>query len=261
MFQLTLALFRISCYMIAMRDTGLRFQPIPRDPNESPQDRLLAGLREAAEWTRDRQLFELGRMRRVGLVFVRRLELSAKGKLDPEIETVFAHRSKGIIRDYATIVRAVRQILLLEQELRGIRKPRRDRKAKPEQAAVTAQDAQSKKNGKLRPLGDNLTEYYDFRPVGEAIGFIREALAIEPPENDPFPKPERKTAEPEPAETAEAVPPDPEAQAVAQTAVSLKPSPVIHAPAETFHQDLGHALVFMVVRPGPWARQPPRGPP
>jgi hypothetical protein len=243
--------------MIAMRDTDLRFQPIPRDPNESPQDRLLAGIREAAEWTRDRQLLELGRMRRVGLVFVRRLELSAKGKLDPEIETVFAHRSKGIIKDYATVARAVRQILLLEQELRGIRKPRRDRKAKPEQAAVTAQ---GKQDGKLRPLGDNLTEYYDFRPVGEAIGFIREALAIEPPENDTFPKPERKKAEPEPAK-AEAAPPDPESQAVAQTVVSLKPSPVIHAPAETFHQDLGHALVFMVVRPGPWARQPPRGPP
>jgi hypothetical protein len=258
MFQLTLALFRISCYMIAMRGPELRFQPIPRDPNESPHDRLLAGIREAAEWTRDRQLLELGRMRRVGLVFVRRLELSAKGKLDPEIETVFAHRSKGIIRDYATIVRAVRQILLLEQELRGIRKPRRDRKAKPEQAAVTAQ---GKQDGKLRPLGDNLTEYYDFRPVGEAIGFIREALAIAPPENDPFPKPERKAAEREPSEAAEAAPPDPESQAVAQTAVSLKPSPATHAPAENFTRDLGHALVFMVVRPGPWARQPPRGPP
>jgi hypothetical protein len=246
--------------MIAMRGPELRFQPIPRDPNESPHDRLLAEIREAARWTRDRQLLELSRMRRVGMVFVHQLELSAKGKLDPEIETVFAHRSKGIIKDYATVARAVRQIFLLEQELRGIRKPRRDRKARTEQAAVK-QDAQSKKNGKLRPLGDNLTEYYDFRPVGEAIGFIRETLDIEPPENDPFPKPERKKAEP--AETAKAAPPDPESESQAETipAVSLKPSPVIHAPAETFHQDLGHALVFMVVRPGPWARKPPRGPP
>jgi hypothetical protein len=243
-----------------MRDTELRFQPIPRDPNESPQDRLLAGIREAAEWTRDRQLLELGRMRRVGLVFVHRLELSAKGKLDPEIETVFAHRSKGIIKDYATVARAVRQILLLEQELRGIRKPRRDRKARAEKPAVTAQDAQGKRDGKLRPLGDNLTEYYDFRPVGEAVGFIRETLDIAPPENDPFPKPERKTAEPA---TAKAAPPDPQSESEAQPipAVSLKPSPATHAPAENFHRDLGHALVFMILRPAPWARQPPRGPP
>jgi hypothetical protein len=191
-------------------------------------------------------------MRKVGMVFVHQLELSAKGKLDPEIETVFAHRSKGIIRDYASVARAVRQILLLEQELRGIRKPRRDRKAKPEKMAV---NAQGKQDGKLRPLGDNLTEYYDFRPVGEAIGFIRKTLAIEPPENDPFPPPERKVAE--------AAPPDPEseAQALAIPAVSLKPSPAIHAPAENFTRDLGHALVFMVLRPGPWTRQPPRGPP
>ena len=246
-----------------MRPELLRFQPIPRDPNESPHDRLLAEIREAAQWTRDRQLRELGRMRKVGMVFVHQLKLSARGRLDPEIETVFAHRSKGIIRDFATITRAVRQILLLEQELRGIRKPRRDRKAKPEQAAVIAQAEQDKQSGKLRPLGDNLTEYYDFRPVGEAIGFIRETLAIEPPENDPFPKPERKTAEPETAkvEAAEAAPPDPQSEALATPAVSLKPSPVIHAPAETFHQDLGQALVFMVLRPGPWARKAPRGPP
>jgi hypothetical protein len=240
--------------MIAMRDPAFRFIAPPRDPNESPEDRLLAGIREAAQRVKDRQLYELRRMRKVGMVFVHQLERSAKGKLDPDVESVFAHRSKGIIRDYATVARAVRQILLLEQELRGIRKPRRDRKAKPEKAAVIAQ-TQGKQDGKLRPLGDNLTEYYDFRPVGEAIGFIRETLAIAPPENDPFPKPERKPAE--------AAPPDPESdtQAIAKPAVSLKPSPAIHAPAETFTQDLGHALVFMVLRPGPWTRQPPRGPP
>jgi hypothetical protein len=247
-------MFRISCYMIAMRDPAFMFQPLPRDPNESPEDRFLAGIREAAQQVKDRQLDELRRMRRVGMVFVHQLKLSAKGQLDPDIETVFAHRSKGIIRDYTAIARAVRQILLLEQELLGIRKPRRDRKAKPETAAVQ-QDAQGTQDGKLRPLGDNLTEYYDFRPVGEAVGFIRETLAIEPPQNDPFPPPERRPAE--------AAPPDPQAesQVLATPAVSLKPAPAIHAPAETFTQDLGHALVFMVVRPGPWARQPPRGPP
>jgi len=242
-----------------MRPDLFRFQAPPRDPNESAEDRILAGIREAAQRVRHRQLYELRRMRKVGMVFVDQLRLSAKGKLDPELETVFAYRSKGIIRDYAMIARAVRQILVLEQELEGIRKPRRDRKAKPEQAAVIAQAAQGKQPGGLRPLGDNLTEYYDFRPMGDAVGFIRETLAIEPPENDPFPKPEPKQAEPEAAEVT--APPDPESQALAIPAVSLKPSPATHAPAETFTQDLGHALVFMVLRPGPWARQPPRGPP
>jgi hypothetical protein len=236
-----------------MRAPAFLFQPVPADPNVSAEDRFLAGIREAAQRVKDRQLHELRRMRRIGMVFVHQLKLSAKGRLDPEVETVFAHRSKGIIRDYATIARAVRQILLLEQELLGIRKPRRDRKAKSEKVAMVAPAAESRQDGKLRPLGDNLTEYYDFRPVGEAIGFIRETLAIEPPENDPFPPPERKPAE--------AAPPDPESQALATPTVSLKPSPAIHAPAETFAQDLGHALVFMVIRPGPWARQPPRGPP
>jgi hypothetical protein len=236
-----------------MRPAAFMFQALPTDPSVSAEDRFLAGIREAAQRVKDRQLHELRRMRRVGMVFVHQLKLSARGKLDPDVETVFAHRSKGIIRDYATIARAVRQILLLEQELLGIRKPRRDRKAKSEKVAAIAPAADSKQLGKLRPLGDNLTEYYDFRPVGEAIGFIRETLAIEPPENDPFPPPERKQAE--------AAPPDPESQALATPTVSSKPAPAIHAPAENFTQDLGHALVFMVVRPGPWARQPPRGPP
>jgi hypothetical protein len=242
-----------------MRDPAFRFVAPPRDPNESPEDRLLAGIREAAQWTRERQLRELGRMRKVGMVFVHQLERSAKGKLDPEIETVFAHRSRGIIRDYASVARAVRQILLLEQELRGIRKPRRDRKARSEKAAVIARQAQGKQDGKLRPLGDNLTEYYDFRPVGEAIGFIRETLAIEPPENDPFPKPERRQVEPEAAESA--APPGTASQALAPTAVSAKPAAAIHAPAENFHRDLGQALVFMILRPGHGLRLPPRGPP
>jgi hypothetical protein len=240
-----------------MRPAAFMFQALPTDPSVSAEDRFLAGIREAAQRVKDRQLHELRRMRRVGMVFVHQLKLSARGKLDPDVETVFAHRSKGIIRDYATIARAVRQILLLEQELLGIRKPRRDRKAKSEKVAAIAPAADSKQLGKLRPLGDNLTEYYDFRPVGEAIGFIRETLAIEPPQNDPFPPPERKQAE--------AAPPDPQseiqAQAIAPTAVSLKPAPAIHAPAENFHRDLGQALVFMIIRPAPWARQPPRGPP
>jgi hypothetical protein len=238
--------------MIAMRPAAFIFQPLPTDPSVSAEDRFLAGIREAAQRVKGRQLHELRRMRRVGMVFVHQLKLSARGRLDPDIETVFAHRSKGIIRDYVTIARAVRQILLLEQELLGIRKPRRDRKAKPEKAAVQ-KDAQGTQDGKLRPLGDNLTEYYDFRPVGEAIGFIRETLAIEPPQNDPFPPPERKPAE--------ATPPDPECQALTTPTVSLKPAPAIHAPAENFHRDLGQALVFMILRPGHGLRLPPRGPP
>jgi hypothetical protein len=236
-----------------MRAPAFIFQSMPTAPGVSAEDRLLAGIREAAQRVKDRQLHELRWMRRVGMVFVHQLKLSAKGRLDPEVETVFAHRSKGIIRDYATIARAVRQILLLEQELLGIRKPRRDRKTKPEKAAVIAPAADSEQLGKLRPLGDNLTEYYDFRPVGEAIGFIRETLAIAPPEDDPFPPPERKQAE--------TAPPDPQSQALATPTVSSKPAPAIHAPAENFHRDLGRALVFMILRPGHGLRLPPRGPP
>ena len=147
----------------------------------------------------------------------------ARGRLSPVEEAVFARRSRGIIVDFVSVARAVRQIIVLEQELAGLRPTRRgvpgpkdalpDLPGLPELSALPA----LKTLPQIFParVGDDLHEYYDTQPVGEAVGWIRETLRIDAPANDPFmirPSMIRQgRAEPaasETVETAEAEPQD-----------------------------------------------------
>ena len=137
------------------------------------------------------QLEELARMRAVGMQCVRQLDRRAHGRLDLLEEALFARGSRGVINDFVKVARAVRQIILLEQELAGLRPARRGgqnskagAKAPPDlrgMAAVKALDGAFPK-----ALGDDLLEYYDHRPVGEAVAWIRGTLGIAAPADDPF---------------------------------------------------------------------------
>jgi len=163
------------------------------------------------------QLEELARMRAIGMDCARRLERRARGRLSPAEEAVFARRSRGIINDFVTVARAVRQIIVLEQELAGLRPARRDGRAQQ-----SAQPAPPNMPVLPRPkampsalpgvLRDDLQEYYDHRPVGEAVSWIRSTLSIEPPADDPFgARPQREVSvapEAEPPEAAGGVPLD-----------------------------------------------------
>jgi hypothetical protein len=219
---------------------------------------LLPGLQERIERAnKARQIFELRRMKEAGMLLVDQIALSAKCRLPPEEEAVFARRSKGIVQDYATIVRAVRQLLILEQELTGLRQPRRDPKPKPETAETAKTPARAQRGGS-GGMNDNLTEYYDFRPVGEAVGFIRETLGIAAPPDDPFPAAKSKPAEPA---AAESPPPASESQAAAPKPASPKPARAIRAPADNSDRDRGRELGQAILHPGRPHRHRPRGPP
>jgi len=218
-------------------------------PERAAAEQFLSGMQDAIERVKQRQKSELARMRKIGLKFVHKLDLSAARRLSPEEEALFAHRSRGIIRDFATMTRAIRQILVLEQELDGIRPARRDRKAKPDRSAWRHRQSHDRP-GSPR---DNLHEYYDYRPVGEAVGWIRETLSLDAPPDDPFMVTPRKSA----AKPAKAAPPDPESQPSAEPAASPKPPRATHIPAANFSANPGDESVLTSPRHG----LPPRGPP
>jgi hypothetical protein len=94
-----------------------------------------------------------------------------------------------------------------------------------------------------RKMRDDTNDWYDFRPMGEAVAWIRETLSIDPPMRDPFPPPPDK---------AEAAP--------------IQPAPVKHrAPAHAVFgaDNAGDMLPAAIVEANatPWRDLPPRGPP
>jgi hypothetical protein len=151
-----------------------------------------------------RQLEELARMRAMGMEHARQLDRRAHGRLSPVEEAVFAKRSRGIVNDFVSVARAVRQIMVLEQELAGLRPARRSGKA-PEDRAESPDLSRLPRparppKGFVMPLRDDLREHYDHRPVGGTVSWIRGTLGIEPPADDPF----RAHLEREPPVEAEA---------------------------------------------------------
>jgi hypothetical protein len=131
-----------------------------------------------------RQLDELARMRGIGMNYARQLERAAFGRLRAEEEAIFARKSRGIVNEFLGVARAVRQIVVLEQELAGLRPARRG----PRVARAVASAAKRSRTGGggLGPLRDDLGEIYDTRPVGEAVRWVRRTLGIAAPVGDPF---------------------------------------------------------------------------
>jgi hypothetical protein len=68
-----------------------------------------------------RQQDELRRMRKLGMQFARKLDLCVTGRLSHDETVLLAKGRGGIIGNLFIVARAVRQIIVLERELAGLR--------------------------------------------------------------------------------------------------------------------------------------------
>ena len=238
------------------------FTAVPGVP-ESAHDRMMAAIHAAAARAKDEQRAELRRMRQSGMFFVEQLKLSAQRRLSPEAEVVLVKRSKGIIRDFCNVARAVRQVLILEQELEGIRPSWRKTKTRllirPLRLPPLPSPFGKLPDIDVGPLPDDLADDYDTRPVGEAVAFIRETLGLDAPADDPFPPPRLRPV-------AAAKPPEPGPTVAESSEIPAKPAP--RKPARALpvsdlpiDRDLGPGPAIIVRRAPPRPHSPPRGPP
>ncbi|HTJ62658.1 MAG TPA: hypothetical protein VL899_02520 [Alphaproteobacteria bacterium] len=172
-------------------------------PAVANPDQLPTG--EVAALTSQR-LAELDRLRNMGMA---RMEM-----LDASLDLVPRERQwevllgrNGQAAQFDRICRAVRQIVVLEFELRGLfRGPDRTRfglgLALPladadENDLDDLRDPDERKRDS-RGEGEDLRDRSDYRrgPLDEVVAGIRKTLGAEPPQNDPFaPPPDRKPAQ------------------------------------------------------------------
>jgi hypothetical protein len=108
--------------------------------------------------------------------------------------------AKGQVMEFERLARTMRQIMVLEFELRGLFKapdrdaPRKLRLVKSDRPGFEPPDLENFRL-ELEPLEDLLDIRSDYRtgPLDQVVAGIRKTLGAEPPENDPFaPPPERR---------------------------------------------------------------------
>ena len=176
------------------------------------------------------QLVELARMRAVGMGWVKLLGQVLDGRIDPGFHPAF-FKSRGFVPDFVKVARAVRQIMVLEQELAGLR-PARRRNPDEDDERGSSSGSRRPKRPRWRPRGllpDDTKDVYDGRPVGEAVGWIRQILGIKAPADDPF-----REAPPEPEHEPPAEPDVPDACA-------FEPEAAAEAPVATERRARGRA--------------------
>jgi hypothetical protein len=131
------------------------------------------------EQVRIRQLMELERLRTAGMETVGRISDWLDGGMDGGEARILAGRT-GMITQFVRTTRAIRQIMVLEQELVGLR-PAPDRDAVPEPRVET----QGERRGDGLALRENLFDY-DNGPMDQVVAHIRTVLAVAAPQDDPF---------------------------------------------------------------------------
>ena len=127
------------------------------------------------------QLQDLNRMRAVGMGFIDRLDRRAQGLLRFDEEKAF-ESSGDIFLGFARVSRAVRQIIVLEQEIFGLPQPpglravntNAPRATKPASAERDREDERDSERSDLNDLDD-----YDNGPTGEVMARIRKTLDAE----------------------------------------------------------------------------------
>jgi len=195
-------------------------------PTDGPSEAETAAL---AVLTR-RRLAELDRLRDLGLKQAQRVTAVSK-VLSPEHEFKLLTGANGSVLAYERIVRAVRQITVLEFELRGLFKaPDRDRQKKLR--LVNTDRTRLDRDNLLGDLYDyddlndlrdwNVRPDYKIGPLDEVVAGVRKTLGAEAPADDPFaPPPERK-----PPEGAVAAP------SVSQPVNKAEPAPLSRPPRQ-----------------------------
>ena len=152
------------------------------------------------------RLKELDRLRDVAFLHIEKLADACETLPKEQVFDALLANSGGQVMDFERLARSVRQIMVLEFELRGLFKapdrdaPRKPRLVKSDRPGFEAPDLE-----KLRfDLGDldlGGLDYLDIRsdyrtgPLDQVVAGIRKTIGVEPPENDPFaPPPERAAA-------------------------------------------------------------------
>jgi hypothetical protein len=190
----------------------------------------------------ERRLEELDRLRDLGI------EMAGKLSTAADALPLAQHYSRltgryGYISELDRIIRAVRQIVVLEYELRGIfQAPDRDA---PPKFTLIDHDRERPDLSDLNDLNDlndlrdpkerdDLALRSDYRrgPLDVVVADIRKVLGAEPPADDPFsPPPERRQA-PAPAESAQSRDASPGRRPSAGTSAKAKPGMKIAVPAK-----------------------------
>jgi len=182
----------------------------------SPQNRIAGLMSAEVALLTERRLEELERLRCIGMEMAEKLSTAA------DALPLAQHYSRltgryGFISELDRIIRAIRQIVALEYELRGIFEGP-DRDALPKITPID-RDRERPDLGDLNDLNylndlrdpverDDLMLRSDYGrgPLDVVVADIRKVLGVEPPIDDPFsPPPERRQAAP-PAVNSAAAP-------------------------------------------------------
>ena len=159
---------------------------------------------EIARLTRAR-LRELDRLRNVAFLHIEKLADACETLPREQVFDALLANAGGQVMDFERLARSIRQIMVLEFELRGLFKapdrdaPRKLRLVKSDRPDFTPPDIE-KFHFDLEGLGgvgDFLDIRSDYRtgPLDQVVAGIRKTIGAEPPENDPFaPPPERAAA-------------------------------------------------------------------
>ncbi len=155
-----------------------------------------------------RRLKELDRLRDFGFKQIERFNAAA----DSVPRALWLDKmlgSKGEVMEFERLARTIRQIMVLEFEIRGLFEapdrdaPRRLRLVKsdrPDFEPPDIEDLLADLRRDMRPERDDVRPDYRTGPLEDVVAEIRKVLGAEPPEDDPF-------APPAKPKTAEAAPP------------------------------------------------------
>jgi hypothetical protein len=173
-------------------------------PTSASADRPRDGT-DVALLTR-RRIKELDRLRDLGFLQVDRLTKEAHAIPQGEVFKALLG-PKGGVADFEKLARAIRQIVVLEFELRGLFEAP-DRDAPPKLRLVKSDRPDFEPPEAERPeklfAGLERFEPFDIRldyrcgPMDQVVAGIRQALGAEPPEDDPFAPPPGRAAAPVP---------------------------------------------------------------
>jgi len=151
-----------------------------------------------------RRLKELDRLRDLGFKQIGRLNEAADSMPRAAVfERMLG--SKGQVMEFERLARAIRQVVVLEFEIRGLFQapdrdaPRRLRLVKsdrPDFEPPDYEDLFSDLREFERTEFDTLRPDYRTGPLEDVVAGIRKTLGAEPPEDDPFAPPPRREAVP-----------------------------------------------------------------
>jgi hypothetical protein len=149
----------------------------------------------------ERRLGELNRLSKMAVGRLRHLQATLDGDVGEADRKLLIGRG-GVGMEFARLSRSLRQIVVLEMELLGLREaperaePDEDDGERPERS-----DPSDRADGgdRVETDGQLLADLNDYRkaPLDIVVAEIRETLGAEPPEDDPFaPPPGRRPAKP-----------------------------------------------------------------